>query len=26
MGLAFWNDISRHWAKVIDWIRSGPGL
>jgi regulator of sigma E protease len=26
MGLAFWNDISRHWSKVIDWLRSGPGL
>jgi len=26
MGLAFWNDISRHWSKVIDWFRSGPGL
>ena len=21
MGLAFWNDISRHWSKVIDWLR-----
>jgi regulator of sigma E protease len=26
MGLAFWNDISRNWSKVIDWLRSGPGL
>jgi regulator of sigma E protease len=26
MGLAFWNDISRHWSKVIDWLRAGPGL
>jgi regulator of sigma E protease len=26
MGLAFWNDISRHWSKVVDWLRSGPGL
>jgi regulator of sigma E protease len=26
MGLAFWNDISRHWSKVIDWLRTGPGL
>jgi regulator of sigma E protease len=21
MGLAFWNDISRNWSKVIDWLR-----
>jgi regulator of sigma E protease len=26
MGLAFWNDISRNWSKVIDWLRSAPGL
>jgi regulator of sigma E protease len=26
MGLAFWNDISRNWSKVIDWLRSGSGL
>jgi regulator of sigma E protease len=26
MGLAFWNDISRNWSKVVDWLRSGPGL
>ena len=26
MGLAFWNDISRNWARVVDWFRSGPGL
>jgi len=26
MGLAFWNDISRHWSKVVDWLRTGPGL
>ena len=26
MGLAFWNDISRNWSRVIDWLRSGPGL
>jgi regulator of sigma E protease len=23
MGMAFWNDISRHWSKVLDWLRSG---
>jgi regulator of sigma E protease len=23
MGMAFWNDISRHWSKVVDWLRSG---
>lgn len=21
MGLAFWNDISRHWSSFVDWIR-----
>ena len=26
MGLAFWNDLSRHWSKVVDWLRSGGGL
>ncbi|MFQ5417393.1 MAG: RIP metalloprotease RseP, partial [Myxococcota bacterium] len=28
MGLAFWNDISRHWSwsRVIEILRSGPGL
>jgi regulator of sigma E protease len=26
MGLAFWNDISRNWSKVVDWLRSSPGL
>jgi regulator of sigma E protease len=23
MGMAFWNDISRHWSKVVDWLRAG---
>ena len=23
MGLAFWNDISRNWSKVMDWLRGG---
>jgi RIP metalloprotease RseP len=23
MGMAFWNDISRHWSKVLDWLRTG---
>jgi regulator of sigma E protease len=26
MGMAFWNDISRHWSKVVDWLKSGTGL
>jgi regulator of sigma E protease len=26
MGLAFWNDISRNWSRVVDWLRSGSGL
>jgi len=21
MGLAFWNDISRHWSSFVDWVR-----
>ncbi len=24
MGLAFWNDLSRIWAKVVDWLPSAP--
>ena len=23
MGLAFWNDLSRHWAKFVAWISTG---
>jgi regulator of sigma E protease len=26
MGLAFWNDISRNWSRVVDWLRTGSGL
>ncbi|MCH2170072.1 RIP metalloprotease RseP [Myxococcota bacterium] len=26
MALAFWNDISRHWSSVLEWLRSGSGL
>jgi len=26
MGLAFWNDISRNWSAVVDWLRRGAGL
>jgi regulator of sigma E protease len=26
MGMAFWNDISRYWSKVVDWLKSGTGL
>jgi regulator of sigma E protease len=26
MGLAFWNDISRNWSRVMDWLRTGSGL
>ncbi|MFT5442766.1 MAG: regulator of sigma E protease [Myxococcota bacterium] len=25
MGLAFWNDLSRHWGAFVDWLR-GTGL
>jgi regulator of sigma E protease len=25
MGLAFWNDLSRHWSSFVDWLR-GTGL
>ena len=24
MGLAFWNDLSRHWNKFVEWLT--PGL
>jgi regulator of sigma E protease len=24
MGLAFWNDLSRQWLRLIDWLQSGP--
>jgi regulator of sigma E protease len=23
MGLAFWNDISRNWSRVVDWLTEG---
>jgi regulator of sigma E protease len=26
MGLAFWNDLSRHWSKLVEWVRSSAGL
>ncbi|MCL4684946.1 RIP metalloprotease RseP [Myxococcota bacterium] len=26
MGLAFWNDLSRHWQSFIEWVRQGAGL
>jgi regulator of sigma E protease len=26
MGLAFWNDITRNWSRVVDWLRTGSGL
>jgi regulator of sigma E protease len=26
MGLAFWNDLSRHWTSFLDWLRAGTGL
>ena len=22
MGLAFWNDLSRHWGKFLEWLQS----
>ena len=25
MGLAFWNDLSRHWSRFVDWL-GGTGL
>jgi hypothetical protein len=24
MGLAFWNDISRNWSKLVEWL-TGSG-
>jgi regulator of sigma E protease len=26
MGLAFWNDLSRHWSNLIGFLRQGVGL
>jgi len=26
MGLAFWNDLSRHWADFLDWLSGSGGL
>lgn len=26
MGFAFWNDLSRHWATFLGWLRSSAGL
>ncbi|RIL07063.1 MAG: RIP metalloprotease RseP [Proteobacteria bacterium] len=26
MGLAFWNDLSRHWSRFVDWVRQSAGL
>jgi len=26
MGFAFWNDLSRHWSSLVDWLRSSAGL
>jgi regulator of sigma E protease len=25
MGLAFWNDLSRHWSKLLEWLSSNAG-
>jgi regulator of sigma E protease len=22
MGLAFWNDLSRHWSRLLEWLSS----
>jgi regulator of sigma E protease len=22
MGLAFWNDLSRQWVRLLDWLRN----
>jgi len=24
MGLAFWNDLSRQWVRVLEWLKVGP--
>jgi len=26
MGFAFWNDLSRHWSSLVDWLRENAGL
>ena len=25
MGLAFWNDLARHWSELLDWLSSNAG-
>ncbi|HEY5657757.1 MAG TPA: RIP metalloprotease RseP [Myxococcota bacterium] len=25
MGLAFWNDLSRQWARLLEWLSAAPG-
>jgi regulator of sigma E protease len=25
MGLAFWNDLSRQWARLLEWLNTAPG-
>ena len=25
MGLAFWNDISKHWSTFVDWLKNVTG-
>jgi regulator of sigma E protease len=25
MGLAFWNDLSRQWTRLLDWLNTAPG-
>jgi regulator of sigma E protease len=26
MLVAFWNDVSRHWSRFVDWVRTSAGL
>jgi regulator of sigma E protease len=26
MGLAFWNDLTRQWSNLVDWLRQSTGL
>jgi regulator of sigma E protease len=26
MAFAFWNDVSRHWERFVDWVRQSTGL
>ena len=26
MGFAFWNDVTRNWSRLVEWVRESSGL